>query len=247
MTKHYVVITAARAAAWLSGLPGRGRSAAPFARAPCALCCRLVHTAAAGVASGPMGSDLQIVSDEAPLTQWLRAAGGGDGDAGERAYAIVYAELRRLAARQLAGGGQATLTPTALVNEAFLKLSGGTLSNLNDRRHFFNLAARAMRQTVIDYARERIAKKRGGGLLRTQLDDSVADSALDSQQVFAIEQALVALDQQDSELAEIFTWRVFAGLTTTQIAELRGVTERTVQRSLGFARSYLHLALEGTA
>jgi RNA polymerase sigma factor (TIGR02999 family) len=178
----------------------------------------------------------------------LRASGSGDDNAGERAYAIVYAELRRLAARQLAGSGnQATLTPTALVNEAYLKLAGGSLANLNDRRHFFNLAARAMRQTVIDHARERLAEKRGGGLLRTQLDEGIADSALDSQQVLAIEQALTGLDAQDPELAETFTWRVFAGLTTAQIAELRGVTERTVQRDLGLARNYLRLALGGEA
>jgi len=185
------------------------------------------------------------VSDQAaPLTHWLRAAGGGDDGAGQRAYSVVYSELRRLAARQLSGSsGHGTLTPTALVNEAFLKLSGGSLVNLNDRKHFFNLAARAMRQTVIDYARERLAEKRGGGLLRTQLDDGFVDSALDPQQVLAIEQALSALDQQDPELAETFSWRVFAGLSATQIAELRGVTERTVQRDLTFARNYLRLAL----
>jgi RNA polymerase sigma factor (TIGR02999 family) len=190
------------------------------------------------------------VSDDTPLTKWLRAAGGGDGAAGERAYSIVYHELRRLAARQLAGAGtgnEATLTPTALVNETYLKLAGGSLVSLNDRRHFFNLAARAMRQTVIDYARERLAEKRGGGLLRTQLDEGIADSALDSQQVLAIEQALQGLDEQDHELAEIFTLRVFAGLNTGQIAELRGVTERTVQRDLGLARNYLRMALGGSA
>jgi RNA polymerase sigma factor (TIGR02999 family) len=183
------------------------------------------------------------VTEGAPLTNWLRAAGSGDGDAGQRAYSVVYNELRRLAARQLAGSSGATLTPTALVNEAFLKLSGGSLVNLNDRKHFFNLAARAMRQTVIDYARERLAEKRGGGLLRTQLDEGVVDSALDSQQVLAIEQALTALDAQDPDLAETFTWRVFAGLSAAQIAELRGVTERTVQRNLTYARNYLRLAL----
>ena len=187
------------------------------------------------------------MSVEAPLTKWLRDASGGDDDAGGRAYAIVYAELRRLAARQLAGGGQGTLTPTALVNEAYLKLAGGALGNLNDRRHFFNLAARAMRQTVIDHARERLAEKRGGGLLRTQLDEGIADGALDAQQVLAIEQALQGLDAQDKELAETFVWRVFAGITTPQIAELRGVTERTVQRDLMLARNYLRIALEGPA
>lgn len=185
------------------------------------------------------------MSVDAPLTNWLRAASRGDDDAGGRAYAIVYAELRRLAARQLAGAAQATLTPTALVNEAYLKLAGGSLASLNDRRHFFNLAARAMRQTVIDHARERLAEKRGGGLLRTQLDEGIADSALDSQQVLAIEQALQGLDEQDRELAETFSWRVFAGLTTHEIAQLRDVTERTVQRDLSLARNYLRMSLTG--
>jgi RNA polymerase sigma factor (TIGR02999 family) len=185
---------------------------------------------------------------ESPITNWLREAAAGDAQAGDRAYGLVYDELRVLAARQLGrSGAQATLTPTALVNEAFLKLAGSSLASLNDRRHFFNLAARAMRQTVIDHARERLAEKRGGGLLRTQLDEGIADSALDSQQVLAIEQALTGLDAQDPELAETFTWRVFAGLTAAQIAELRGVTERTVQRDLGLARNYLRLALGGEA
>jgi RNA polymerase sigma factor (TIGR02999 family) len=185
-----------------------------------------------------------IVSGTEPLTDWLRAAGAGDRGAGERAYALVYAELRRLAARQM--NGSATLTPTALVNEAFLKLAGGSLAALNDRRHFFNLAARAMRQTVVDYAREHLAQKRGGDLVRTELDEATPDRALDAEQALAIDQALNALDQQDPQLAETLGWRVFGGLSTPQIAELRGVTERTVQRDLQFARNYLHLALDGT-
>jgi len=185
------------------------------------------------------------LNDNAPLTDWLRAAGSGDAGASARAYALVYAELRRLAQRQMASYGDHTLTPTALVNEAFLKLSGGALVALNDRRHFFNLAARAMRQTVIDYAREQLAAKRGGDLVRTQLDDAISDSALDAQQALAINQALTALDEQDPQLAEVLSWRVFGGLTTPQIATLRGVTERTVQRDLLFARNYLRLALGG--
>jgi len=188
------------------------------------------------------------LTDVAPLTDWLRAAGGGDSGASERAYALVYAELRRLAACQMANcGAQSTLTPTALVNEAFLKLAGGSLAAVNDRRHFFNLAARAMRQTVIDYAREHLTAKRGGDLVRTQLDDAIPDSALDAQQALAIDQALSALERQDTQLAETLTWRVFGGLSTEQIAELHGVSERTVQRDLLFARNYLRLALGGAA
>ena len=186
------------------------------------------------------------MSESPPLTEWLRAAGSGDRDAGDRAYAQIYAELRQLAARQLGrGAASATLTPTALVNEAFLKLVRGRLDALNDRRHFFNLAARAMRQTVIDYARERLADKRGGDLIRTDLDDGLPDARSDAQQALALDQALDALERQDGELAEVFAWRLFGGLSTQEIAELRGDTERTIQRDLGLARNYLRLALEG--
>jgi RNA polymerase sigma factor (TIGR02999 family) len=180
------------------------------------------------------------------LTQWLRAAGDGDAGAAELAYAEVYAELRRLASRQLGRiDGGATLTPTALVNETFLKLAGGALASLADRAHFFNLAARAMRQTIVDCARERLAQKRGGDLVHTQLDDdSATDSHLDAAQALAIDQALRALERQDAELAQTFSWRVFGGLSTDQIAELRGVTMRTVQRDLTFARNYLQLQLD---
>lgn len=184
------------------------------------------------------------MADPIPLTSWLRAAAKGDAQAGNRAYSLVYDELRVLAARQLhQGGAHATLTPTALVNEAFLKLAGGSLEALNDRRHFFNLAARAMRQTVIDYARERLAQKRGGNLVRTQLDDEMADDTWDATQTLAAEQAFARLERQDAELAEILSWRVFAGLTAQQIAELRGVTMRTVNRNLALARKYMVLAL----
>jgi len=182
-----------------------------------------------------------------PLTDWLRAAGDGDRAAGDRAYSLVYAELRRLAARQMVDGAGQTLTPTALVNETFLRLAGGSLASLNDRRHFFNLAARAMRQTVIDHARDHLAQKRGGDLLRTELDEGIPDGALDAQQAIAIDQALNALGHQDPELAETLNWNVFGGLSTPQIAALRGVTERTVQRDLVLARNYLRLALGGAA
>lgn len=185
---------------------------------------------------------------ESPITNWLREAAAGDAQAGDRAYALVYDELRVLAARQLGRpGAQSTLTPTALVNEAFLKLAGASLASLNDRRHFFNLAARAMRQTMIDYARERLAQKRGGDLVRTQLDDQLADSVWDPTQALATEQAFARLERQDAELAETLGWRVFSGLSAQQIAELRGTTLRTVNRDLVLARKYLALALGDVA
>jgi RNA polymerase sigma factor (TIGR02999 family) len=185
------------------------------------------------------------LADAIPLTEWLRAASGGDRAAGDRAYALVYGELRRLAALQIGQSDGHTLTPTALVHEAFLKLAGGSLAALNDRQHFFNLVARAMRQTVLDHAREQLALKRGGILFRTELDEGIPDCALDAEQALAIDQALSALDQQDPQLAETLSWCVFGGLTTPEIASLRGVSERTVQRDLTLARNYLRLVLEG--
>lgn len=185
------------------------------------------------------------MTESLPLTEWLRAASAGDRAAGDRAYALVYAELRRLAALQIAQGEGHTLTPTALVHEAFLKLAGGALLALNDRQHFFNLVARAMRQTVLDHAREQLALKRGGILFRTELDEGIPDCALDAQQALAIDQALGALEQQDPQLAETLSWCVFGGLTTPEIAALRGVSERTVQRDLTLARNYLRLVLGG--
>ncbi len=183
--------------------------------------------------------------NDVPLTEWLRASGRGDADAGHRAYALIYSELRKIAARQAASlGASATLTPTALVNEAFLKLAGGSLAAVNDRRHFFNLAARAMRQTIVDYARERLAEKRGGDLVRTDLSEQLPIATFDATQALALDQAFSSLEKQDARLAQMLHWRVFAGLTAEQIAELCGVTQRSVNRNLAIARNYLLMAMD---
>lgn len=214
----------------------------PARPAPRALCSFASRFAGLGCRRGG------ALIEQAPLTAWLRAAGSGDRDAGDRAYAAIYAELRQLAARQLGrAAAQATLTPTALVNEAYLKLANGHLDAISDRRHFFNLAARAMRQTVIDRAREHLAEKRGGDLIRTELDDELPGSHMDAQQALALHQALDALEKQDAELAESLVLRMFGGLAATEIAALRGVTERTVHRDLELARNYLRLVLGGAA
>ncbi len=188
----------------------------------------------------------KALADSFPLTAWLRSAGDGDHAASERAYRLVYAQLRELALKQLDQNAGHTLTPTVLVSEAYLKLTGGALAGLNDRRHFFNLAARAMRQTIVDNAREHSAQKRGGLFVRTQLDDNIQDHALGAYQALAIEQAFSALEIQDVQLAETLSWCVFGGLSTPQIAALREVTERTVQRDLALARNYLSLILGDT-
>jgi DNA-directed RNA polymerase specialized sigma24 family protein len=104
-----------------------------------------------------------------------------------------------------------------------------------------------VRQTAIDHARERLAAKRGGDLVRTELEDDFVDAALDAQQTLALDQALRALEAQDARLAEVFCWRVFGGLDASEIAALRGVTLRTVNRDLALARAYLRHVLDGAA
>ena len=183
--------------------------------------------------------------DTAEIEALLEGVRCGRADATDRLFALLYEDFRSQAHLLLRVGPRQTLCTTELVNETWLRLSGRTLS-VESRRHFFNLAARAMRQTVIDQARERFAGKRGGDLIRTDLDENVPDHA-DAQAALALDQALGALENQDGELAEIFVWRLFGGLSTQEIADLRGVHERTIQRDLGLARNYLRLALEGAA
>lgn len=182
--------------------------------------------------------------DTAEIEALLEGVRCGRADATDRLFALLYEDFRSQAHLLLRVGPRQTLCTTELVNETWLRLSGRTLS-VESRRHFFNLAARAMRQTVVDYARERLAEKRGGDLVRTELDDGLPDIHADAQRALAIDQALGVLERQDAELAETFAWRMFGGLSARQIAELRGVTERTVHRDLDLARNYLRLALGG--
>ena len=180
------------------------------------------------------------------VTELLAAAASGDDSARDRLFDTLYEELRRCAHRQLRGANQ-TLSTTALVHETYVKLAAADTLELRSRQHFMALAARAMRQTVIDHARARLAEKRGGDLLRTELDDGVPDLHADAEQALALDQALAVLESQDQALAEVFTLRTFAGLSAQQIADLHGVTERTVQRNLSLARGYLRLALDGAS
>jgi RNA polymerase sigma factor (TIGR02999 family) len=170
----------------------------------------------------------------------LSAARGGDRDAFARAYAAAYDELRRLARRQLRAlrPGE-TLVTTALVNEAFVKLVRHPVG-CEDKTHFFALAARAMRQILVDYARERRALKRGGQWHQTTLDPAQLSAESIAGEMIDIDDALTRLAAVDERLARLVEWRFFGGMTEEEIAAAEGVGVRTVRRDWQKARAFLY-------
>lgn len=184
---------------------------------------------------------------EENFTQLLAAAGAGDARAFESAFALVYAELKRLAGRQRARRRPGeTLSTTVLVHEVFLKLSAGGTLAIRDREHFFALAARAMRQILVDGARARAAEKRGGGAIAVELEEGDAAVAAIADDVVALDRALSRLEAVDERLARLVEARFFAGLTDGEIAELLGRNERTVRRDWEKARAFLLRDLRGS-
>lgn len=182
------------------------------------------------------------------LTDWLNRARNGDAVAAERAFSEVYSELKRIAQRSLGQQGPATLSATALVHEAFLKLLPDGSRPLNDRQHFFRLAAKAMRQIIVDEARRRASEKRGGAVIRTDLSGAIglaSDSRVSD--LLAIDQALNRLEARDGQLAHIVEAHFFAGLTFEEIATDLGISDRSVRRDWDTARAFLLRDLQGVA
>jgi RNA polymerase sigma factor (TIGR02999 family) len=180
---------------------------------------------------------------ETGITELLNAANSGDAAAQDAAYALVYDELKRCARRQGAAQNGAAFTPTALVSELYLKLQLGNLGRIENRRHFFALAARAMRQITIDDARRRASSKRGGGVENFEVNTSDL-GATTAEQTLDLDAALNALFKRDPELGQLVEWHFFAGLTFQDIADELGCHERTVRHDWELARSYLRRAMD---
>lgn len=178
------------------------------------------------------------------FTTWLSAWRQGDLAARDRLVDAVYPELRAIAQRQL-GGERAghTLQATALVNEAYLRLGGLQRIELQDRVHFIHLAARVMREVLVDHARRRAAHKRDGGERVSITGIDVPDGDDDGIDVEALDGALAALERFDAEKAKIVELRYFGGLTIEETAEALGSSPATVKRHWQVARSWLHDAL----
>lgn len=180
----------------------------------------------------------------APITEWLNQLAGDDRVLADRVFALLYQPLRRLATARMAGERAGhTLTPTALVHEAWLRIHGGAPVAINDRRHFLAVAARVMRQILIDHARARGRDKRGGGNARDTLDQALADPGHDPQSLLAIDQALTQLAAIDPDMAQLVELRFFAGLDIREIAAVLGKSARGVNRDWTAARAWLGRAL----
>jgi RNA polymerase sigma factor (TIGR02999 family) len=158
-------------------------------------------------------------------------------------YERVYGELKRMARAHLRRDGVATLSTTELVHETFLKLGGGSDSQWEGRAHFFGAASRAMRQVLVDFARRRRAAKRGGVATRVSLRDDHALLDLQLDEIIAIDEALERLDAVDERLRKVVELRFFAGFGEREVAEILGVTTRTVERDWLKARLFLLQAL----
>jgi RNA polymerase sigma factor (TIGR02999 family) len=176
--------------------------------------------------------------DIGEVTRLLRAANEGEGAALERLVPLVYDDLRRLAQRQLGREyGERTLNATALVHESFLKLGAIGLV-ARDRAHFLAIAARAMRQVLVDHARDRKAAKRGGGVWeRTTLTDGAWAAEFDPDGMLMLDEALAELEPRQRQVVEC---RFFGGMEEQEIAAALGVSERTVHRDWIKARAWLH-------
>src|SRR6478735_5264946 len=186
------------------------------------------------------------------VTRILEAAQAGDPKAADQLLPLVYEELRKLAVVRMANekAGQ-TLQPTALVHEAWLKIAGDGREHFANRRHFFKAAAMAMQQILIDNARRKQRLKHGANQIGEELHESRIAVAVPSEELLAVDEALVALAREDPEAAEVVQMRYFVGMTVPEIADALGLSSRTVARHWAFARAWLkrtiRASLSGTA
>ena len=178
------------------------------------------------------------------LATIVERADAGDGDARDALFAALYSELHRLAEGHIRrSGGQITMGATTLLHEAYLSLAAGRDTAFADRLRFLKYASRAMRGLIIDYVRSRRAQKRGGEITFMALDEATAASHDAASELERLGQALDKLASIDEALAELVDFKFFCGFSFVEIAELRGVSERTVQRDWAKARLLLHGAL----
>jgi RNA polymerase sigma factor (TIGR02999 family) len=180
------------------------------------------------------------------ITTLLASARAGDEQAASAAFTLLYDELRRLAHSKLRRHQTLTLLDTtSLVHESFLKMVGNKALPIEDRRHFFTYAARVMRSVIVDFARAGLAERRGGGAQVVAIDTDLADElATPQKDVLRVNEALETLAQADPRLATIVELRYFGGLSEEEVAEVLGVSDRTVRRDWQKAKLLLAATLE---
>lgn len=175
------------------------------------------------------------------ITQLLSAVQSRSPQASDQLFALLYNELKRIAANQMRGESAShTLQPTALVHEAFLRLIGNANCDWQNRAHFFGAAAEAMRRILIEAARARQALKRGGDNQRVEFEFDQADGDYSSpDEILDLNEAIIQLENEDADLAQLVKLRFYGGLQMDQIAELQGVSKSTVERRWIFAKAWL--------
>ena len=175
------------------------------------------------------------------VTQILEAIKRGEPKAADELLPLVYSELRRLAAQKMAveALGQ-TLQATALVHEAWLRLTNDDQRKWNDRTHFFAAAAEAMRRILVDNARRKRTQRHGGGQQRVDMPEIASAVMENDEKVLAVNEALEKFAVLDPHKAELVKLRYFVGMTIEQAAEALGISERTAKRYWVFARAWLH-------
>jgi RNA polymerase sigma-70 factor (ECF subfamily) len=182
------------------------------------------------------------------VTRLLAEYRRGNRQALDQLLPLIYAELRRTAARQLRERRAVhTLQPTALAHEAYLKLVGQREVQWQNRAHFLGCAAQVMRHILVDYARARAAAKRGGGEARLTLTEGVAVAEERDVDVLALEQALERLAQLNARQSRVVELRYYGGLSIEETAEVLGVSPATVKNDWVIARAWLQRQLRGTA
>jgi RNA polymerase sigma factor (TIGR02999 family) len=182
------------------------------------------------------------------VTQLLANWSHGDDAALEELTPLVYEELRRLAHHFMEGQRpDHTLQTTVLVNEAYLRLADQTNPNWQDRAHFFAVAARAMRQILVNYAKSSRAQKRGGGALKVELDEAALVSPEESKEIVDLHEALERLAALDSRKAQVVELKYFGGLNYDEMAEVLKISRVTVRRDWEFAKVWLYTELHNTS
>jgi RNA polymerase sigma-70 factor (ECF subfamily) len=186
-------------------------------------------------------------TDPAKVTQIVNELACGDREAAQRLFTLLYDTFRRLACRYLKQESPGhTFSPTALVHEVYLKLVDQSRVDWRGRTHFLAVGAQAMRRILIDHARGRHRDKRGGGRIRVQLDEHLSLSREKDADLLAVDEALEKLGQIDPRQATIVELRFFGGLTVAEVAEVLGVSKRTVESEWTVIRAWLRRELTRT-
>ena len=189
-----------------------------------------------------------MASTPGEVTGLLRRSAAGDREAESRLFSLLYDDLHRVAVHCMQGeSADATLQPTALVGEAYIRLAGNDGAGWADRTHFLSVATSVMRHVLVDYARQRLAKKRGSGTRPAELDEQLAAIASNPDQILYVHEALERLAKLDPRQARIAELRYFGGLDIGETAAVLGISPRTVKREWTIARAWLRGELASRA